>query len=44
MQIGQTEPEAVEIYCERFCLSKAQAVCAVMDGFATFLKFFKKTY
>jgi hypothetical protein len=35
MQIVQTEPEAVVTYCERFCLCKAQAVCAVMDGFIT---------
>ena len=36
MQIVQTEPEAVETYCERFCLCKAKAVCAVMDGFDYF--------
>lgn len=36
MQIVQTEPEAVVTYCERFCLCKAQAVCAVMDGFDYF--------
>ena len=38
MQSAETQYEAVVTYCEYW----VYVLCAVMDGFITFLKFFKK--
>ena len=38
MQSAETQYEAVDPYCEYW----VYVLCAVMDGFATFLKFFQK--